>query len=442
VIAVNRVNIGRPSTDFLSGGVISSTLTCANTSAIDTIAGSQTQAVLYSVPKSVSSLTATDVLQYTTDKDMHLVSNISSKQDNTRTYAITEHNGERTALLRDKARSNMAEIEFSISASTSAAQGFTGNDDLAVVGSPATYTASDAIYHSDNDATYSPFSLATYVAHLALTLELEVKALTATLENAELIAVAFDAAGKAIDSLQVNVDPSEGVPVTEKFTTHVDVNLTSETVPISSVGVFIQKINGSTTPTCVLKRTTGVSSGRVSATEETADIPGRPIHFAVFEGLNAAASLNVHAANVIAGTPDSANAFISGGGATDDVFDYGIVNSMLLTFKHTFPRAYTGLGAQAASMALKEWFELEGMVIAMEARSFKKIGKTFKKLIKGAKQARSTVSKVADVAAPIMKEGGLILASGAFGPKGQALGAGMLAGAEGIEQAQKYGVLE
>uniref|UniRef100_A0A2V0RBE5 Capsid n=1 Tax=viral metagenome TaxID=1070528 RepID=A0A2V0RBE5_9ZZZZ len=440
VTVVSKINIGRPSTDFLSGGVISSTLTCANTSSLDDIAGSQTQAVLYSVPKGVSDLTATDVLQFTSDKDMHLVSNISSKADKTRTYGITEHNGSNSALLRDNARSNLVEIEHNVTASTQASQGFIAPavNLAATTGSFLTNIA-NALFYSKRDTTKSPFSLASYVGHLSINTELLVSSSAAFAEGT-LICIAMDAAGVVLDSVDVSINITNATDLVqnEKFDFALDVNLTSATVPIDSVAVFV-KASGS----AVLQRSTGVTSGRVSATEETADIPGRPIHFTVFEGLNPSASINVHGANILSGTPDSANAFISGGGgAGEDVYDYSMVNNMLLTFKHTFPRAYTGMGADIAAMALREWFELEGMSIAMEAKSFKRIGKAFKKLIKGAKQARSTASKIADVAQPIMQEGGMILASGAFGPTAQVAGAGMLAGAEGIEQSRRYGVLE
>jgi len=180
----------------------------------------------------------------------------------------------------------------------------------------------------------------------------------------------------------------------------------------------------------------------VSALEETADIPGRGLHFCVLEGVNGGASINFHAANVIAGVPDSNNAFISSGGKSDAVYDYSQVNSMLTTFKHTYPRAFTGAGAAIASMALKEWFELEGFAVQMAALNFKKIGKAIKKTMKDAKRVRANISDIADIAQPIMQEGGAILASGAFGPTGQAVGAGMLAGSAGIDKARRYGVLE
>lgn len=452
----NRINIGRPSSDFLAGGVISSTLTSANTSGLDDIAGSQTQAVLYSTPSSASSLSATDILQFTTDKDMHLVSNISSKADNTRTFAITEHTGQASAVLSAGARSNQVEIEYSVSATSAAQQGFAAATQVfakvpAKSNSDSPYVsyntlASSAIYNSKLDAAYSPFTLATYVSHLSLNIPFQVSGAT-VFASGVLAVVALDAAGGILEKVDVAVD-IQGDPLAEnvKFDFALDVNLTSATLPIDQVMVFLESSESTDSSVDnsggILKRSNDVASGRIAATEETADIAGRPVHFAVFEGLNGGASLNFHAANIIAGTPDSQNAFISGGAGSEEVYDFSLVQNMLLTFRHTFPRAYTGLGSEVATMSLKAWFEMEGMDVALEARSFKKIGKTFRKLLKNAKQARSVASDAANVAQPMLREGGALLASGMFGPEGQALGAGMLAADKGINEARRYGVLE
>jgi hypothetical protein len=123
---VSAVKVGRSSTDFLAAGVVSSALTVKNTSSVDQIAGAQTQATLYSVPKTIKSLTASDLLQFATDKDSHLISNVTSKMDHTVTNSPTDHNGVSMALLRDKAFSNNANITFNVAASlATAAQGFT-----------------------------------------------------------------------------------------------------------------------------------------------------------------------------------------------------------------------------------------------------------------------------------------------------------------------------
>lgn len=446
VTFAHKINIGRPSSDFLAGGIVSSTLTSANTSGLDDIAGSQTQAVLYSTPKVASALTATDVLQFTTDKDMHLVSNISSKADNTRTFAITEHTGNKSSVLSTGARSNQVEIEYTVSATNNAAQGFADPSTLftQVTGSYASNSAA-AIYDSARDLAYSPFSLASYVSHLSLNVPFIVQ--TAAIETATLTVVALDAAGGALETVDVAIDLQSELSNTNTpgdFDFALDVNLTSSTLPIDRVMVFLKNASNAAgdVTTGQLKRSSAVASGRIAATEETADIAGRPVHFTVFEGLNASASLNFHAANILAGTPDSTNAFISGGASSDEVYDFSMVQNMLLTFRHTFPRAYTGMGAEVANIALRAWFDMEGMDVALEARSFKKIGKTIKKILKGAKKARTTASKIADISQPILDEGGMLLASGAFGPQAQMLGGGMLAASEGIDKGRKYGVLE
>lgn len=433
VIKVNKVNIGRPSTDFLAAGIVSSTLTSANTSAMDAIAGSQTQATLFSVPKEVASLTSTDVLQFAADKEKHLVSNISSKADTTITNVISEHNGAASALLRDGARSNLVQVEIGVAAGATAAQGFIATStNFTAVASGFLAGIGNAVWDSKRVAGVSPYTLATYKSHLNLTLHL----VGSNYDGATFIVTALDAAGELLDSVEVESDP--GAQLSTDFDFNLDVGLESTTFPIDRVAVFLKVYEGGT-----LQRATGASSGRVTAIEETADISGRGIHFCVFEGINSGASLNFHAANVIAGIPDSTNAFIASGTGTDEIYDYGIVNNMLLTFKHTFPRAFTGLGAEVATQALADWFELEGMEYSMQAMSFGRIGRAFKQVVPAVKKLRSGASTAADLVKPVLKEGGmLLLGSGIGGMRGRALGAGMMAGAEAIDAAKRAQILE
>jgi hypothetical protein len=437
---VNKINIGRPSTDFLSAGVISSTLTSTNTSAIDTIAGSQTQATLYSVPKSASSVGATDILQFASDKEKHVVSNVSSKSDNTTTNVISDHNGSRMALLRDGAASNTADMEIAFSASTSSAQGFIASGaDLATVvggtGSGAYDLAANlakAVWDSGRDAAYSPLTLATYKSHIKMTAEYNPSAAGAFVYTV----VGLDASGAEIAGCKF--DFTAVAETNNSFDFQLEALLVSSTVPISRVCVFLKSVHSGT-----IQLATSVHSGIIHASEETADIPNRGLHFCVFEGLNPGASLNFHAANVIAGIPDSSNAFIASANVGDKVFDYNVIQNLLQTFKYTFPRAFTGLGSEVANLALAEWFDMEGMQHSLNALSFKRIGLALKKVVPIAKIIRSGASKAADIAKPVMREGGMVLvATGIGGARGRAAGAGMIAGAEALDAAQRARILE
>jgi hypothetical protein len=243
---------------------------------------------------------------------------------------------------------------------------------------------------------------------------------------------AVDAAASVLAKTEVSCVGPAG-----EITCTFDANLRSSSVPIARLVIELRSAPGN------VQRTSGLSSGLIKSIEESADVPARGLHFAVFEGINTGASINFHAANVIAGVPDSTNAFIASSSPLDAVYDYSIVNNMLLTFKHTYPRAFTGLGREAGALALKEWFELEGMQMAMMALSFGKIGRAFKTVGRIAKTARSVASKAADVAKPVLTEGGgLLIASGVGGAKGRALGGAMLTAAGGIDAAQRAGILQ
>jgi hypothetical protein len=452
---VSAVKVGRSSTDFLAAGVVSSALTVKNTSSVDQIAGAQTQATLYSVPKTIKSLTASDLLQFATDKDSHLISNVTSKMDHTVTNSPTDHNGVSMALLRDKAFSNNANITFNVAASlATAAQGFTQGGAFPVTGGGtdagktaqaaaavgATLPAAsitNALFDSSLDLTKSPFALDTYKADASFNLSIQ------AINNAAASDVVFTAYALAADdtvlaaqSVLITADAANNAAVVASLNCHLE----SDTLPIDRL-VLTPTLGAAAVAYAVERDVAGVSSGIITANSETADIPGRGIHVCVLEGVNSGASINVHGANVISGVPDSDNAFISNSTSSDKVYDFSQIQGMLATFKHTIPRAFTGMGASATKFALQEWFSSEGMNVAMEAMSFRRIGRAFKQIGGIAKEVRRGASTAAGVAQPLLKVGGtgLMMYGGA---RGKALGAGMLATDQGIDAARATGVLE
>lgn len=456
VIKVNTVNIGRVSTDFVSGGVISSTLAVKNTSASEEISGTQTQAVLFSIPKQVTDITATDLLQFATDKQGHLVSNVNSKEDSTITNSFTEHVGAKQALLRDKASSNVASAQFHVSASNQAVQGFIAPSDTTQVASTtisigATPTITNgvltsAIYDSGADASYNPFSLESYSAELDASLALQnfgdLTAGAQADQEFKFVVAALDAAGVVLTFTEVSTNPFAGeiggtVESLTDFDVHFNVNLSSTTVPIARVAVFFT--DGAQSKVC---RTSKVSSATVKSVTENADISERGVHFCVLEGLNSAAAINIHGANVIAGVPDSKNAFISSGAKNDDILNYAIITNMLVTFRTMMPRAFTGFGRGEANEMLAQYYALEGMKVKIAAMSFGDIGRAFKMIGRHATQARKGASQAARIADPFLKYGGAGLMTGIAGPQGQAIGAGMLGASAALSKAREARLLE
>lgn len=105
VNAVTQIAVGRPSSDFTSAGIFSGGLSVENTSSVDTIAGFQTQAVLYSVPADLTNITSTDLRNATTDSETDLTQ-ANCREDGTVTIAFPYHYGQKMALMRDNTSSH------------------------------------------------------------------------------------------------------------------------------------------------------------------------------------------------------------------------------------------------------------------------------------------------------------------------------------------------
>uniref|UniRef100_A0A2V0RAW6 VP5 n=1 Tax=viral metagenome TaxID=1070528 RepID=A0A2V0RAW6_9ZZZZ len=438
ILKVQSMNVGRPSSDFLAGGVISSSLQSSNTSSVDSIAGSQSAAVLYAVPKSLANLKSTDLSQICLNKDKDVVQNVSSKNDSTWTDSPTDHAGVNTALLRSGARAQICIVSNIVTATTAAAQGF-----VVGLGGALTPTADPkvqpyaggtdsspaALFWTGRDSTVSPFNLATYVGKLALNVSL--KCTGANTSGIVFLVAAFDAAGEQLSTQEVKLEGAD-LADNDTFDSHIDVTLKSSTFPISSMGVWIK--------TGAVERADTVSSGLVEAEEETSDIPVRGVHVVIFEGLNAKASLNFHAANVLTGVPDSTNAFISNS-ATDLVLDGNIVTNMLQAYRQNAVRAYTGAGKEASGQIIDATLATPEMDVKMNAFSFKDIGRAFRRAVGVAKATRRDASNIAATIQPGLREGGGYLSTGVFGPQGQAVGSGMLTADAAINRARNMGIL-
>lgn len=426
------INVGRVSTDFLAGSIISSALRVSNTSATDAIAGNQSQASLHSIPKVVSSLSSTSLIQNVRDKDSKLISNVNSKFDGTQTMSITEHMGEKLALLRDGAKANLARMGFNISSPGSGADGIaaTGSKTVIAADYGATASAAQALYDTNQTGNLkNPLTFATFKCHLSLTIPITFSAAG----SVTMILNALDEAGTSLDSVEIEVHNSDSSGGTD-LTVVIDQSLVSTTSAIARVTLHNKVITGGGTVSVA----NNVASGRIEAVEETGDIPGRGVHICIVEGVNNKASINVHAANVIAGIPDSTTAFIAGSGTTDTP-EYGIseVTDALQALKYSVQRAYTISGAAIADQGTSQMIASSGFRRAMR-RGRSTMMKGFRAFKDAARVTRDTASDAAKVLQPILqKVGGILSDSDEYGDAG----AGMLQLSNAIDAAQDSGVL-
>uniref|UniRef100_A0A2V0RCR9 Uncharacterized protein n=1 Tax=viral metagenome TaxID=1070528 RepID=A0A2V0RCR9_9ZZZZ len=454
VTGLTLIPVGRPSTDFLSGGIISSSMKVSNTSASDSIAGTQSQAVLHSIPRDASALTATSLVLNVRDKQNKLITNINSKFDGTQTTSPTEHMGEKMALLRDGAKSNRVSMGFNIATSAAtAADGIIGAEDFLVTkvanfsaGQTFGDYAASAIYDSSRAGnTKNPLTFSTFKVQFRL--DINCVAESAIVAGTSRFAlVALDSANKLLTSVDITTEtPGDAV-----FDLSIDETLVSTTSPIGRVMLFCTEAtdSGGTVAHQVdalnknLKRSDTVSSGRIEAVEETADLASRGVHVCVLEGVNEKASINFHAANVIAGIPDSSTAFIAGSGSmVSPDYDLSDVTDLLQTFKFNVPRAYTTSGASAAGEMYFKAVSDSPMNAAMHARSFKKIGRAFRKIGNVAKKVRSQLSDHVRDVQPYLTQATQILGD-IGGERAQMALQGIDRAQQMIEQGRDMGVLQ
>jgi hypothetical protein len=163
----------------------------------------------------------------------------------------------------------------------------------------------------------------------------------------------------------------------------------------------------------------------VTGFEETSDIPTRPIHVCVFEGLNLGATININTFSVLTGVPDSENMFISAGDDEGEVHDFNAVDMFMRSVSRVLPRAFTVSGHGAFTHALGTMYGSEDVTIAFKAMSFDTVAKRVKKIGAATKRFGKDAVKMLDELEPhLEKYGGAM--SMLPGPLGSA-GLGMMA---------------
>lgn len=105
--AVQSTNLGRPSSEFLSCGVLSSGLKVFNSSGVDVIGGTQSSAVLTSIPKDLSTMSSTELSNSCANHERDLISGVVSRDDSTMTTTFSNHFGQKMALCRIDTEANV-----------------------------------------------------------------------------------------------------------------------------------------------------------------------------------------------------------------------------------------------------------------------------------------------------------------------------------------------
>uniref|UniRef100_A0A2V0RMW8 Uncharacterized protein n=1 Tax=viral metagenome TaxID=1070528 RepID=A0A2V0RMW8_9ZZZZ len=439
VVAQQRVNLGRPTNEFLSAGVLSSALKVFNSSGVDVIGGTQSAAVLTSVPRDISKITSTDLANNCANHERDLASGIVSREDSTMTMAMTDHFGKKMALSRNNTLGNLVLRSWddgvgARGTTTGQSLTFTGTAGMTILHS-SSFTDAQILENSDTpkdlttagalrrfldtarlDEQYNPLTLACYHASVNVRCVFADTDVTNAGQGYSAVIMALDSADNIIASKEVSdrVAANDGSTLDARFYG----SITSSTSPIARIVVGARKTNLAATDNMIVE-----SYAEVIAYEETSDIAARPIHVCVFEGLNASATININSAAVLTGVPDSTNVFISSKSSSNDVYDTNAVEVFLRSVTRVMPRAFTIDGHAAMVSSVDAMFGTEDVSIAFQAMSFEKVAKKVKKIGKVAKARAQEIPALLSELAPALEEIGstLSMLPGPAGTAGQAM---------------------
>jgi len=326
-VAVQRVALGRSTEEFLSAGILSSGLKVFNSSGVDVIGGTQSAAVLTSVPRDIATITTTDVSNFCANHERDLASGVVSREDSTLTLSMTEHFGKKMALTRSNTLGNVVQRTWDDGISTrrttdGSTATFLANTTMNIGVTSRTNTeiladtdAGKALRVFDTDRLSNknnPLTLACYRATVSASILISDPDLTDASQYLEFVVLGLDSGGAVISERLVKIR----ITVTDnnKFSLNVTGTVVSDTKPIARVVIGGVRTIGDIADEVSADETTAI----ITAFEETSDISTRPIHVCVLEGLNSQATINISSTAVITGVPDAANVFISSSGTGDD----------------------------------------------------------------------------------------------------------------------------
>jgi hypothetical protein len=176
------------------------------------------------------------------------------------------------------------------------------------------------------------------------------------------------------------------VKVNNTFDLTFDTTFSSPAKPIARVVAFWTRYVGPDVTESVRVQDTVFL---LSSLEETADIPARPIHVCVFEGLNNQATLNINSTAVLTGVPDSTNVFISSAkSASTDLVDGNAVEMFLRSVIRGMPRAFTVAGHGSVERSVNALFGTEEVALTFKAMSFSDVTRGLKTIGSRAKDAK------------------------------------------------------
>jgi hypothetical protein len=372
---VTKIGLARPSNEFKAGAVLSSTLQIKNQSAQLDISGTSSQAIVYSVPDKVASITSTDLMHLTDAASQVL--NIDQREDSTLTTTIAPDDGLFKAPLKKGCSAQPSSfLAYVSNGVATAANGFPASATTVTntaVGSTALGSdmASQVGLFDSRDfttaeATNNPCTLSTYQVKVDSILGLGATGAVGVGTYINFVVCGLDAAGFVVARKQIDVE----VPVAlsngaaSQMTAQLTATLISEDVPIADIMIT------SNAASSLVRGSGQESSMQLEAIEETGTVAGRGIHIAVLQGLNSNAVLNFRAGSVLDAVVSSENSqFVQSSGYVPGVSRTALRDGFD-EWKAACPKAYTASGAGVAEAAMAGYFNEAGTGAALEARSY------------------------------------------------------------------------
>lgn len=250
------VNLGRAAEDFLSVGVLSSGLKVFNSSGSDVIGGTQSAAVLTSVPRDISAITTTDLSNFSGNHERDLVSGVISRDDATMTMVMTEHFGGKMCLARPNTQANVVSRNWDDSvgtrrSTTGQSLGPIANLSLAPPFGVSVASTDDAllaagariILDTNNLAEVNnPLTLATYRVSATGFCNMKDPDIAGAIYQGVFRIVAYDAAGKSVGSSRVSDFTSIATASADNiaFDLRFNTTIVSTTRPIARVVAFFE----------------------------------------------------------------------------------------------------------------------------------------------------------------------------------------------------------
>jgi len=404
ITKVTARNVGLPSTEHLSAGVVSSSLSVVNTSSEDSIAGVQSAAVLYSPPRFLGDLDSNQLATYTINEAKNLKAGVQSKIDGTFTQAVTHHYGTKMGFLRKNA----------ISSSVRSTNIFTGGGMSSAL--LQTGDIADGIDSGTYDSTYwwfssgnsSAFTFATHSVRVSGNVGIKsdfdgVTEAEETLTNVSLQIVLLDEAGKYIASETVahKYLSQKDLPETSVSIDAVFLNVSR---PIKRVVALWSSDRSGVDAIEMTPIGGGANNLNIETYEATGDIPVRPVHVHIVEGLNASASLMLKATSLLASIPDSTNAKASRSLMHDKIVNSNQVEIYLKQLTRAVPRAMTINDADFLYAVLRNWQQRVEVDDALIAMDFSFLAPLVSQVGSAIQQGSRDVNKFLDTAIPIARE--------------------------------------